>query len=204
MGVPSRYPNKISLLRGNHESRQITQVYGFYGAPFHPVRPSVVRHLMERSVSKSMAALLYGKRVVMSSITSISLRCASHFPFSPCRLCYNPVHVQIIDGEVLCVHGGLSPDIRTLDQIRVLSRAQEIPHEGAFCGESNSKAESRYVIGVLMPCVAIDLMWSDPDDVENWGVSPRGAGWLFGGSVTQEVCPLVLYCHILISFDGFE
>ena len=42
--------------------------------------------------------------------------------------------MQIIDGETLCVHGGLSPDIRTLDQIRVLSRAQEIPHEGAFCG----------------------------------------------------------------------
>ena len=41
---------------------------------------------------------------------------------------------SIIDGETLCVHGGLSPDIRTLDQIRVLSRAQEIPHEGAFCG----------------------------------------------------------------------
>jgi serine/threonine-protein phosphatase 6 catalytic subunit len=30
-------------------------------------------------------------------------------------------------------------------------------------------------------------MWSDPDDVDNWGVSPRGAGWLFGGSVTREV-----------------
>lgn len=30
-------------------------------------------------------------------------------------------------------------------------------------------------------------MWSDPDEVENWAVSPRGAGWLFGASVTQEV-----------------
>jgi diadenosine tetraphosphatase ApaH/serine/threonine PP2A family protein phosphatase len=32
-----------------------------------------------------------------------------------------------------------------------------------------------------------DLMWSDPEDVENWAVSPRGAGWLFGASVTKEV-----------------
>ena len=70
----------------------------------------------------------------------------------------------VIDGKVLCVHGGLSPEIRTLDQIRVIARAQEIPHEGAFC----------------------DLVWSDPEEVGTWAVSPRGAGWLFGNKVATE------------------
>jgi len=25
-----------------------------------------------------------------------------------------------------------------------------------------------------------DLMWSDPEEIEGWGVSPRGAGYIFG------------------------
>lgn len=72
---------------------------------------------------------------------------------------------KLIDEQILCVHGGLSPDIKTLDQIRTIERNQEIPHKGAFC----------------------DLVWSDPEDVDTWAISPRGAGWLFGAKVTNEV-----------------
>ncbi|KAG5439636.1 hypothetical protein PCK2_000770 [Pneumocystis canis] len=92
----------------------------------------------------------------------------------------------IIDGKILCVHGGLSPETRTLDQIRTVTRAQEIPHEGAFC----------------------DLMWSDPEDVETWAVSPRGAGWLFGDKVTSEFnhvndLYLIARAHQLVQ-EGFK
>ncbi|EMP24433.1 Serine/threonine-protein phosphatase 4 catalytic subunit B [Chelonia mydas] len=70
----------------------------------------------------------------------------------------------IIDGKIFCVHGGLSPSIQTLDQIRTIDRKQEVPHDGPMC----------------------DLLWSDPEDTTGWGVSPRGAGYLFGSDVVAQ------------------
>ncbi len=70
----------------------------------------------------------------------------------------------VIEGKILCIHGGLSPDIKTIDQMRVIDRLREVPHEGPFS----------------------DLMWSDPDHIETWAASTRGAGWLFGSKVLKQ------------------
>lgn len=147
--LKAKYPAHITLLRGNHESRQITQVYGFYDE-------------CQRK---------YG--------TANAWKCC-------CEVFDYLTIAALIDGVVLCVHGGLSPEIRTLDQIRTIDRRQEIPPEGAFC----------------------DLMWSDPEEVETWAVSPRGAGWLFGSRVTNEfnrINKLDLICraHQLVQ-DGYK
>jgi len=149
LALKARYPDKITLLRGNHESRQITQVYGFY----------------DECQQK------YGNANAWKYCTQV---------FDYLTL------AALVDGQVLGVHGGLSPDIRTLDQIRTIPRNQEIPHEGAFC----------------------DLMWSDPEDIETWQVSPRGAGWLFGSKVTDEFCrvnglELICRAHQLVQ-EGYK
>lgn len=71
----------------------------------------------------------------------------------------------IVDQKFFCVHGGISPTLPTIDDIRILSRVQEIPSDGCFA----------------------DLMWSDPcTSIETWEHSYRGAGYLFGTRACEQ------------------
>jgi len=103
------YPEHILLLRGNHESRQITQAYGFY----------------DEILKK------YANANVWKYFTNV-------FDYLPIG--------GLIDNKIFCIHGGLSPDIKVLEQVRLIDRNVEIPYDGPFC----------------------DMMWSDPDDIGCW------------------------------------
>ncbi|CAN1216436.1 Serine/threonine-protein phosphatase PP2A catalytic subunit [Linum perenne] len=83
-----RYRDRITILRGNHESRQITQVYGFY----------------DECLRK------YGNANVWKHFTDL-------FDYLPLT--------ALIESQVFCLHGGLSPSLDTLDNIRSLDRIQE-------------------------------------------------------------------------------
>ncbi|KAK8789358.1 hypothetical protein WA588_001243 [Blastocystis sp. NMH] len=128
LALKVRYPDRITLLRGNHESRQITQVYSFYDEcmrKFGTVR--IWKECVEVFDTMSLAAL--------------------------------------VDGRFFCVHGGMSPSVTSLDNVRSINRVQEIPLEGGMC----------------------DLLWSDPEeDVTGWHVSSRGCGYIFGGDVVTK------------------
>ncbi|PVU90109.1 hypothetical protein BB559_002447 [Furculomyces boomerangus] len=149
LALKVRYPDRVTLIRGNHESRQITQVYGFYDECMRKYgSANVWRYCCEVFDYLSLAA--------------------------------------IVDDKVLCVHGGLSPSINTIDQIRTIDRKQEVPHEGGMC----------------------DLLWSDPEDIKGWGLSPRGAGYLFGGDIVKSFLhanklDLIARAHQLV-MEGYK
>ncbi|EAR82035.1 serine/threonine protein phosphatase 2A (macronuclear) [Tetrahymena thermophila SB210] len=145
-----RFKDRVTILRGNHENREINKIYGFYDECYKK----------------------YGNENVWKYFTDVFL--------------YLPL-TALIESQLFCLHGGLSPAIENLDQIRSLNRFQELPHEGPMC----------------------DLLWSDPDDQRTgWGLSPRGAGWTWGHDITekfihQNKLKLIARAHQLV-MDGYQ
>lgn len=80
--------------------------------------------------------------------------------------CFNCLPVAaIVDEKIFCCHGGLSPDLHSMEQIRRIQRPTDVPDQGLLC----------------------DLLWSDPDkDVMGWGENDRGVSYTFGADVVAK------------------
>jgi serine/threonine-protein phosphatase PPG1 len=112
-----RYPNRITLLRGNHESRQITQVSAFFFLFFWSFL--------------NLFCLL----ILFPQVYGFFTECQRKFGSGNVWRYFTDMFdyltlAAVIDNSIFAIHGGLSPLIVSLDQIRVLDRFQEIPHEG--------------------------------------------------------------------------
>ncbi|WVY93363.1 hypothetical protein V8G54_032451, partial [Vigna mungo] len=108
--------------------------------------------------------------------------------------CFNCLPVAaLVDEKILCMHGGLSPDLLNLDQIRNIQRPTDVPDTGLLC----------------------DLLWSDPSkEVQEWGMNDRGVSYTFGANKVSEFLQkhdLDLVCRAhqvkllpLVVEDGYE
>lgn len=80
--------------------------------------------------------------------------------------CFNCLPVAaIVDEKIFCCHGGLSPDLQSMEQIRRIMRPTDVPDQGLLC----------------------DLLWSDPDkDTMGWGENDRGVSFTFGAEIVAK------------------
>jgi len=103
--------------------------------------------------------------------------------------CFNCLPVAaIIDDKILCMHGGISPELTSLDQITKIIRPTEVADEGLLC----------------------DLLWSDPDpEIKGWEFNDeRGISFRFGSEaitnfLKKNEIDLICRAHQVVE-DGYE
>jgi serine/threonine-protein phosphatase PP1 catalytic subunit len=93
----------------------------------------------------------------------------------------------IVAAKIFCVHGGLSPALSHMDDIRNIARPTDVPDYGLLN----------------------DLLWSDPADMEqDWEANERGVSYCFGKKVITDFLAandfdLVCRAHMVVE-DGYE
>jgi serine/threonine-protein phosphatase PP1 catalytic subunit len=93
----------------------------------------------------------------------------------------------VVAEKIFCVHGGLSPSLSDMNDIRNIVRPTEIPGQGLLT----------------------DLLWSDPANIKDWGPNDdRGVSWTFGRKVVANFLKrysldLVCRSHMVVE-GGYE
>lgn len=102
--------------------------------------------------------------------------------------CFNCLPVAaILDEKIFCCHGGLSPDLQSMEQIRRIMRPTDVPDQGLLC----------------------DLLWADPDkETMGWGENDRGVSFTFGPEIVTKFLhkhdlDLICRAHQVVE-DGYE
>jgi len=102
--------------------------------------------------------------------------------------CFNCLPIAaIIDEKIFCMHGGLSPDLSTMEQIRRIVRPTDVPDQGLLC----------------------DILWSDPDkNITGWGPNDRGVSYTVGSNIVSNFLKkhdldLICRAHQVVE-DGYE
>lgn len=93
----------------------------------------------------------------------------------------------VVEKKIFCIHGGLSPDLTSPDELKRVTRPVDVPDTGLLC----------------------DTLWSDPDkDITGWAENDRGVSYTFGPDVVTRFLQrndldLIVRAHQVVE-DGYE
>ena len=93
----------------------------------------------------------------------------------------------LVEAKIFCIHGGLSPDMESPDDLKRVARPVDVPDTGLLC----------------------DTLWSDPDkDISGWAENDRGVSYTFGADVVSKFLQrhdydLIVRAHQVVE-DGYE
>ncbi|EPR79823.1 Protein phosphatase 2A [Spraguea lophii 42_110] len=102
--------------------------------------------------------------------------------------CFNCLPIAaLVEDRILCMHGGISPELKKIEQIKNIRRPTDIPESGLLC----------------------DLLWSDPEpSIKGWGENDRGVSVSFGTDIVEEYLEkleidLICRAHQVVE-EGYE
>ncbi|KAF7436794.1 serine/threonine protein phosphatase Pzh1 [Pleurotus ostreatus] len=93
----------------------------------------------------------------------------------------------VVASKIFCVHGGLSPSLHSMEDIKRIQRPTDVPDYGLLN----------------------DLLWSDPSDTAiDWEDNERGVSYCFGKGIINEFLQrydmdLICRAHMVVE-DGYE
>ncbi|EPY24633.1 protein phosphatase [Angomonas deanei] len=124
------FPNRVFILRGNHETDSVCRIYGFFD-----------------ECKRRFSVKLFKEFTNVFNVLPIAAD---------------------LEGVALCMHGGLSPELQDLRQIRNIGRPLLVGDSGLAC----------------------DLLWSDPDEnprSRGWSPNERGVSFTFSAEIVDKV-----------------
>ncbi|POY71124.1 calcineurin family phosphoesterase [Rhodotorula taiwanensis] len=135
------YPNTMFLLRGNHECRHLTDYFTFKLECAAAFSTRTRRSL--RAKTDSFGPESAGKHKYSEEIYNACMESFCTLPLA-----------AVMNKQFLCIHGGLSPELNTLDDLRSINRFREPPTHGLMC----------------------DILWADP--LEEFGNEKNSEGFV--------------------------
>uniref|UniRef100_A0A915PZE3 Serine/threonine-protein phosphatase n=1 Tax=Setaria digitata TaxID=48799 RepID=A0A915PZE3_9BILA len=154
-----KYPNNFFLLRGNHECNTVNRVYGFYDECLRRYG----------SIRLWQGFQDFRKKVLIQDVFAV-------MPLCGC-----------VGNRILCMHGGLSPQLKDFNQLRNIPRPLE----------------------PVSPSLEMDLLWADPVvGIQGFEPNLRGASFGFGEDVVIDICKkldidMIARAHQVVQ-DGYE